>query len=221
MYVICCPSKYQTSTCPVICWVPYLFVQKLAVNLNDTECSHQSVDDASSGLDKLQQDVDVEGSDLLEDYETHAIGSLLPDDEDELLAGIMEDFDLSRLPGSLEDLEDYDLFGSGGGMELESDPQETLSMGMSKVNISDGVIGNGMPHYGLSNGVGTVAGEHPYGEHPSRTLFVRNINSNVEDIELRTLFEVIQFVVSIFVYAVCFSCLKDRYKVDISSVYHK
>lgn len=32
-------------------------------------------------------------------------------------------------------------------------------------------------------------GEHPYGEHPSRTLFVRNINSNVEDDELATLFE--------------------------------
>ncbi|KAF2314647.1 hypothetical protein GH714_028227 [Hevea brasiliensis] len=167
--------------------LPVLPHEKL--NLNNTECSRQSVDDASSSLDKLPQDVDVEGSDLLEDVETHAIGSLLPDDENELLAGIMEDFDLSRLPGSLEDLEDYDLFGSGGGMELESDPQENLSLGISKVNISDGVIGNGMPHYGLPNGVGTVAGEHPYGEHPSRTLFVRNINSNVEDIELRTLFE--------------------------------
>ena len=32
--------------------------------------------------------------------------------------------------------------------------------------------------------------EHPVGEHPSRTLFVRNINSNVEEQELRTLFEV-------------------------------
>jgi RNA recognition motif-containing protein len=32
-------------------------------------------------------------------------------------------------------------------------------------------------------------GEHPLGEHPSRTLFVRNINSNVEDDELRALFE--------------------------------
>lgn len=32
-------------------------------------------------------------------------------------------------------------------------------------------------------------GEHPLGEHPSRTLFVRNINSNVEDEELSTLFE--------------------------------
>eukprot|EP01118_Nematostelium_gracile_P011773 TRINITY_DN4235_c0_g1_i4.p1 TRINITY_DN4235_c0_g1~~TRINITY_DN4235_c0_g1_i4.p1 ORF type:complete len:720 (+),score=121.49 TRINITY_DN4235_c0_g1_i4:327-2486(+) len=32
-------------------------------------------------------------------------------------------------------------------------------------------------------------GEHPQGEHPSRTLFVRNINSNVEDEELTMLFE--------------------------------
>lgn len=32
-------------------------------------------------------------------------------------------------------------------------------------------------------------GEHPLGEYPSRTLFVRNINSNVEDEELRCLFE--------------------------------
>lgn len=51
-----------------------------------------------------------------------------------------------------------------------------------------------MPPYTFSNGVGTVAGEHPYGEHPSRTLFVRNINSNVEDSELRALFEVMHFV---------------------------
>ncbi|CAN1847205.1 Protein MEI2-like 5 [Linum perenne] len=88
----------------------------------------------------------------------------------------MDDFDLSRLPGSLEDLDDNDLFGSGGGMELETDLQETLSFGISKVNLSDA-------------GNGTVAGEHPYGEHPSRTLFVRNINSNVEDSELKALFE--------------------------------
>ncbi|KAG8637397.1 hypothetical protein MANES_15G117100v8 [Manihot esculenta] len=110
--------------------LPVLPHEKL--NLNDTECSHQSIDDASSSLDNLRKDEDVEGSDLLEDVETHAIGSLLPDDEDELLAGIMEDFDLSRLPGSLEDLEDYDLFSSGGGMELENDPQESLSMCISK-----------------------------------------------------------------------------------------
>ncbi len=33
-------------------------------------------------------------------------------------------------------------------------------------------------------------GEHPYGEHPSRTLFVRNIHSSVDDDELRSLFSV-------------------------------
>lgn len=32
--------------------------------------------------------------------------------------------------------------------------------------------------------------EHPLGEHPSRTLFVRNISCNVEDDELKQLFEV-------------------------------
>ncbi|XP_010272651.1 PREDICTED: protein MEI2-like 2 [Nelumbo nucifera] len=165
--------------------LPVLPHEKL--NFTDSEHGGQSVDDASSILNKLHQD--VEGKDPLEDVELHAIGSLLPDDEDELLAGIMDDFDLSGLPSQLEDLEECDLFGSGGGMEMDFDPQESLSMGMSKVTLSDGIASNGATPYGLPNGVGTVNGEHPYGEHPSRTLFVRNINSNVEDSELRALFE--------------------------------
>lgn len=158
------------------------------MNLNDTENEYQSVDDISSSFKKIHQDLEVNES--LEDANIHAIGTMLPDDEEELLAGITDDFDLSGLPGSLEDLEEYDLFGSGGGMELETDPHESLSVGMSKLSFSDSTIGNGLPHYSFPNGVGTVAGEHPYGEHPSRTLFVRNINSNVEDSELRALFEV-------------------------------
>jgi len=35
----------------------------------------------------------------------------------------------------------------------------------------------------------TQLSEHPLGEHPSRTLFIRNINSSCEDEELRLLFE--------------------------------
>jgi hypothetical protein len=35
-----------------------------------------------------------------------------------------------------------------------------------------------------------LSSEHPYGEHPSRTLFIRNISSAVDDSELRALFEV-------------------------------
>ncbi|KAG4381670.1 hypothetical protein GLYMA_15G196800v4 [Glycine max] len=165
--------------------LPVLPHEKL--NLNETANGYQSIDDISSGFKKLHQDADGNGS--LEDGDTHAIGPALPDDEEELLAGITDDFDLSGLPGSLEDLEEYDLFGSGGGMELETDPQEGLTVGLSKLSFADSTVGNGLPPYSFPNGVGTVAGEHPYGEHPSRTLFVRNINSNVEDSELRALFE--------------------------------
>lgn len=151
----------------------------------------QSVDDISSHLTNLNPS--PEGDDMLEDVETRAIGSLLPDDEEELLAGIMDDLDLNGLPSSLEDLEEYDLFSSGGGMELETEVQQIASIGSSRVGLSDGVVGSVVPPYTFSNGTGTVAGEHPYGEHPSRTLFVRNINSNVEDSELRALFEVMHF----------------------------
>lgn len=147
-----------------------------------------SADDTSIKLDNLGKGVEGKESSK-DDLDLQGIGILLPDDEDELLAGIMDDFDLSGLPSQLEELEDYDLFGSGGGMELDSDPIDHLTTGIGKASLSDGYAGNGM-HYGIPNGVGTVAGEHPYGEHPSRTLFVRNINSNVEDSELRSLFEV-------------------------------
>ncbi|KAK8357467.1 hypothetical protein V6Z12_A05G420800 [Gossypium hirsutum] len=165
--------------------LPVLPHEKL--NFTDGENSGHSIDDNSPELRKLE--LKNEGKDPLEDVETNAIGNLLPDDEDDLLAGIMDDFDLNELPSQLEDLEEYDVFGTGGGMELDFEPQEGLNIGISKMNLSEGVIANGIGHYPLTNGVGTVAGEHPYGEHPSRTLFVRNINSNVEDSELRSLFE--------------------------------
>ncbi|CAA3029461.1 MEI2-like 5 [Olea europaea subsp. europaea] len=156
--------------------------------LNLREPEHvRPIEGASSGLNKLH--AEVEYNDLLKDIDNSAIGSSLPDDEDELLAGIMGTFDLGGLPNHMDNSDEYDLFGSGGGLELESDPQENLDAGFSKASPSDGVVGNGVVHYGLLNGMGTVAGEHPLGEHPSRTLFVRNINSNVEDSELRSLFE--------------------------------
>ncbi|KAK8565551.1 hypothetical protein V6N12_059109 [Hibiscus sabdariffa] len=60
---------------------------------------------------------------------------------------------------------------SRGGMELGLDLQEILSIGMAKVSLSDAVVGNGVPHYNLPTSVGTIAGEHP-----SSTLFVRNIH---------------------------------------------
>uniref|UniRef100_A0A0D6R363 RRM domain-containing protein n=1 Tax=Araucaria cunninghamii TaxID=56994 RepID=A0A0D6R363_ARACU len=128
------------------------------------------------------------GLESSEDMESQAIGNL-PDDEEELLAGIIDGLDLGGFPSQRDELEEYDLFSSGGGLELDFDSQESLNGNIQKSNTIDNFAGNGSVPYGISNGLGTVAGEHPYGEHPSRTLFVRNINSNVEDSELRTLFE--------------------------------
>ncbi|KAL1560404.1 protein MEI2-like 2 isoform X1 [Salvia divinorum] len=138
----------------------------------------QSMDNTSNSLNDIDQE--LKGN--------YAVGSLLPDDEDELLAGVMDDFEATWLPNIVDDSEEYDLFG-GGGLELESDPQENSRAGVSTLNFSNDGVGNAVSHSNQTNGMGTVAGEHPLGEHPSRTLFVRNINSNVEDADLRTLFE--------------------------------
>ncbi|XP_031389669.1 protein MEI2-like 5 isoform X4 [Punica granatum] len=159
-------SKSSRDTTLFSSSLPVLPHEKL--NLDENENGSPSID---------------EGTGSFEDADSHALYGLLPDDENELLAGIMEDFDLSGLPSSLENLEDDDIFG---GIELEMDPQENLAQNISKMSLSGN---SSVPQYGFSNGTGTVSGEHPYGEHPSRTLFVRNINSNVEDSELRSLFE--------------------------------
>lgn len=113
----------------------------------------------------------------LEEMEAQTIGNLLPND-DELLSGVTDGLDYNVPLSAGDDIEELDFFSSGGGMDLGDDG---LSAGLNNSEYSGGV----------SNG--SVVGEHPYGEHPSRTLFVRNINSNIEDSELRTLFEVCVF----------------------------
>ncbi|XP_022679982.1 protein MEI2-like 5 isoform X2 [Setaria italica] len=127
-------------------------------------------------------------TDTMDDVAQHLIGNLLPDDEEELLAGVINDFDHVKLQNQAEELEEYDVFRNSGGMELDVDPLETITVGTAKTSIINGT-GSGSSQYSLQSCVGTVTGEHPFGEHPSRTLFVRNINSNVEDSELRSLFE--------------------------------
>lgn len=108
---------------------------------------------------------------------------MLPDDEEQLLAGLMDDINLTSFSNTLDDLEEYDLFSSGGGLELENDSSNKT---FPRMSFADSKPENGI----FKNGMGSVAGEHPYGEHPSRTLFVRNINSTVEDSELKAIFEV-------------------------------
>lgn len=117
----------------------------------------------------------------LEEIEAQTIGNLLPN-EDDLLSGVADVLDYVVQPSNGDDLEDIDLFSSVGGMDLGDDG--------SSAGQRNSEYPGGMSNGQLGGSNGSAVGEHPYGEHPSRTLFVRNINSNVEDSELRILFEV-------------------------------
>ncbi|KAI4373751.1 hypothetical protein MLD38_011836 [Melastoma candidum] len=114
----------------------------------------------------------------LEEIEARTIGNLLPND-DELLSGITDGIDIS-LKHSVDAVEELDFFSHVGGMDLEDDGSNS---GQKYNNISGGI-----PN-GHSESNSTMLGERSHGEHPSRTLFVRNIDSSVEDSELQALFE--------------------------------
>ncbi|KAM5568358.1 hypothetical protein ABKV19_016099 [Rosa sericea] len=147
-----------------------LFSRKLRLSSNNTQYGH-SVDSVASNYEE------EEVFESLEEMEAQTIGNLLPDD-DELLSGVTDGLEYNVPLTAGDDIEELDFFSSSGGMDLGDDG---LSAGLNNSDCPGGI----------SNGLhsGSVAGEHPNGEHPSRTLFVRNINSNIEDSELRTLFE--------------------------------
>ncbi|XWS51504.1 hypothetical protein CRYUN_Cryun12cG0181700 [Craigia yunnanensis] len=147
-----------------------IFSRKLRLLGNDLSFQHAS---------KAVSHHEEEPFKSMEEIEAQTIGNLLPD-EDDLFSGVIDELGLNTHASKGDELEDFDLFSSGGGMELEGD--DRVSMGPRNSDLI-GVF-NGQ---GGSNG--SIVGEHPYGEHPSRTLFVRNINSNVEDPELKALFE--------------------------------
>ncbi|XP_068656553.1 protein MEI2-like 4 isoform X4 [Aristolochia californica] len=147
-----------------------MFTRKLRLSTSDVLYG-QSVNTVASQFDE------DEPLGSLKEIEAQAIGNLLPDDDD-LLSGVLDELEYVGQPNTGEDIEDFDLFSSCGGMELEADDGNQSSELL-------GALSNGQQ--GCPNS--PFAGEHPYGEHPSRTLFVRNINSNVEDSELRALFE--------------------------------
>ncbi|KAG8649502.1 protein MEI2-like 4 isoform X3 [Manihot esculenta] len=122
---------------------------------------------------------DGEPFESLEEIEAQTIGNLLPSDDD-LFRGITDKLDNINQSNSKDDMEELDFFNSVGGLDLGDDRPAT----QNDIEFP-GAFSNGQP--GLSNG--SKAGQHPHGEHPSRTLFVRNLDSNVEDSELRALFE--------------------------------
>ncbi|CAH2043927.1 unnamed protein product [Thlaspi arvense] len=110
-----------------------------------------------------------EPSESLEEIEAQTIGNLLPD-EDDLFAEVMGEVGRkSRANG--DDLDDFDLFSSVGGMEL------------------DGDVFSSVGHINGERGGNNSVSDHHRGEVPSRTILAGNISSNVEDYELKVLFE--------------------------------
>ncbi|KAI3467807.1 hypothetical protein Pfo_024470 [Paulownia fortunei] len=150
-----------------------LFSRNLKLSSNNATHGHSVA--AASVPSHYEEE---EAFESLEELEAQTIGNLLPDDDD-LLSGVTDGFDSIIRPHNGEDMEDLDLFSSVGGLELGEDGFSHRNSQLSDVNSNNQ----------LAISVGSNGGEHPFGEHPSRTLFVRNINSNVEDSELRTLFE--------------------------------
>ncbi|XP_031491216.1 protein MEI2-like 4 isoform X2 [Nymphaea colorata] len=141
------------------------------------DASGHSIDTAISCFDG------DEAFESIEEIEAQTIGNLLPDD-DELFSGVVDESDYIARTNTSDEMEDFDLFSSVGGMELEADD----ALGCDHNNKDPDLVGAN-PNSLQVGSNGSFPGEHPYGEHPSRTLFVRNINSNVEDTELRALFE--------------------------------
>lgn len=133
-------------------------------------------------VNSTQSNVMEDGAfESLEEIEAQTIGDLLPDD-DELLSGAI--YGLGYVPHSnMADVED-DLFCSVGGMELESDDnfgcKNACEYGYGgSFNGQEMVLDN----FRVSN--------IPHGQQSTRTIFVKNINGDIEDMELRVLFEVL------------------------------
>lgn len=149
-----------------------MFNRKLQLSSYDDIYGH-SVDTVAS---RYEEEVPFES---LEEIEAQTIGNLLPDDDD-LLSGVVDGNESIVQPSGEDDIEDLDLFSSVGGMDLGDD---TSSVGQRNSEFAGSSKGQ------LTGTSISFNGEHPCGEHPSRTLFVRNINSSVEDFELQALFE--------------------------------
>ncbi|KQJ82362.1 hypothetical protein BRADI_5g08580v3 [Brachypodium distachyon] len=127
-------------------------------------------------VEKELNNVDDEPFELTQEIEAQVIGNLLPNDDD-LLSGVLDNVGYPACANNRDDMDD-DIFYTGGGMELETDDNNNKLLKLNSI-ASNGQTG--------LNGI--LSGENPYGEHPSRTLFIRNIDGIVEDSELELLFQ--------------------------------
>lgn len=111
---------------------------------------------------------DDEPFELTKEIEAQIIGNLLPDDDD-LLSSVCGDIGYNTNANNQDEIDD-DIFCTGGGMELEADGNSKL------LNFNGGASQ-------------TRSIVQLNGERSSRILFVGNIDSNVEDSELKFMFE--------------------------------
>ncbi|KAG0447983.1 hypothetical protein HPP92_028068 [Vanilla planifolia] len=146
------------------------FGKKSSLLLNDVHFG-KSIHATNSAC---MEDVPFES---LKEIEAQTIGDLLPDDDD-LLSGVIDEVESTVQNNSIDE---DDLFYSGGGMELEGD--ENCNCKRTSSFVCEGVSNR----YGSSNS--TASGELLSRKHHSRTLIMRNVNSNIEDAELKKLFE--------------------------------
>lgn len=164
----------NASSLPSISWDDILTtpVSRLGLSTRET-----AIAETASGKSRMMQSADThnftcEGDEPLgsmEEIEAQTIGDLLPSDDD-LISGVVDGFEFVGRSTNLDDA-DEDIFCTGGGMELENDG----SMKGDKI-----LEGSQLCQF---------SGEHYINKCPSRTLFVRNINANIGDSELRALFQ--------------------------------
>ncbi|KAL9264606.1 MEI2-like 4-like protein [Drosera capensis] len=148
-----------------------LFSRNLRLSVNNKFYGHS--------IDTITSPHEEEPLESLEEIEAQTIGNLLPNDDD-LFSGVVYGEQVGQR-GGVDDTEDLDLFSSVGGMDLGDD---NSYVGRRNNNFH-GVVSPGQ----LGGTDFSIAREHPFGEFPSRTLFVRNINITVDDLELRAVFE--------------------------------
>ncbi|XP_057480868.1 protein MEI2-like 4 isoform X1 [Actinidia eriantha] len=149
-----------------------VFGRKLGLSMNNV-LFHKSAD----AIAPFQEEEEPLAS--IKENEAQTIGTLLPD-EDDLFSGVIDELEYIADAKRGDNAEDFDLFSNVGGPKLEVD--------MSCAVQNDSDFTGGVPN-GPGNSNGSIASAQPHDEHRSRTLFVRNINCNVEDSELRVLFE--------------------------------
>ncbi|KAK7295611.1 hypothetical protein RJT34_18522 [Clitoria ternatea] len=146
-----------------------LFSKKLRLSETNALYGH-SVDTVASHYEEERL------FDSLEELEAQIIRNLLPNDDD-LLSEVTNELDHIIQDDAVDDSDELDLFSSVGGMDLGDDGQKNSKFLDGASNSQLGLCST------------SIAGEQLHDEHSSGTIVVRNINRDLEDSEVKALFE--------------------------------